>query len=71
MTMRLSDDWQGADFIAQRIDGGTFLKVELRRNGLIQRHSLMTPVYSVSSIASTCWLALRNGLWPATSEPRW
>ncbi len=24
MTMRLSDDWQGADFIAQHIDGATF-----------------------------------------------
>lgn len=30
MTMRLSDDWQGADFIAQHIDGGTFLKVQLK-----------------------------------------
>jgi len=30
MTMRLSDDWQGADFIAQHIDGETFLKVQLK-----------------------------------------
>jgi hypothetical protein len=30
MTMRLNDDWQGADFIAQHIDGGTFLKVQLK-----------------------------------------
>ena len=29
-TMRLSDDWQGADFIAQHIDGDTFLKVQLK-----------------------------------------
>jgi hypothetical protein len=29
ITMRLSDDWQGADFIAQHIDG-TFLKVQLK-----------------------------------------
>jgi hypothetical protein len=28
LTMRLSDDWQGADFIAQHIDGA-FLKVQL------------------------------------------
>ena len=28
--MRLSDDWQGADFIAQHIDGETFLKVQLK-----------------------------------------
>jgi hypothetical protein len=30
MTMRLSDDWQGADFVAQHVDGGTFLKVQLK-----------------------------------------
>ncbi len=30
MTMRLNDDWQGADFIAQHIDGATFLKVQLK-----------------------------------------
>jgi len=29
VTMRLSDDWQGADFIAQHIDG-TFIKVQLK-----------------------------------------
>lgn len=29
-TIRLSDDWQGADFIAQHIDGQTFLKVQLK-----------------------------------------
>jgi hypothetical protein len=30
LTLRLSDDWQGADFIAQHIDGETFLKVQLK-----------------------------------------
>jgi hypothetical protein len=29
-SIRLSDDWQGADFIAQHIDGQTFLKVQLK-----------------------------------------
>ena len=28
--LRLSDDWQGADFIACPIDGETFLKVQLK-----------------------------------------
>jgi hypothetical protein len=28
--LRLSDDWQGADFIACHIDGNTFLKVQLK-----------------------------------------
>ena len=29
-TIRLTDDWRGADFIAQHIDGITFLKVQLK-----------------------------------------
>jgi hypothetical protein len=29
-TLRLSDDWQGADFIAQHIDGRQFVKVQLK-----------------------------------------
>lgn len=29
-TLRLSDDWQGADFIAQDKEGKTFLKVQLK-----------------------------------------
>ena len=30
VTMRLSDDWQGADFLAQHIDGETLLRVQLK-----------------------------------------
>jgi len=30
VTLRLSDDWQGADFIAQHIDGETFVRVQLK-----------------------------------------
>lgn len=30
VTLRLTDDWQGADFIAQHINGETFLKVQLK-----------------------------------------
>jgi len=30
VTMRLSDDWNGADMIAQHIDGDTFLKIQLK-----------------------------------------
>ena len=29
-TIRLTDDWQGADFIAQHVDGEHFLKVQLK-----------------------------------------
>lgn len=30
VTMRLSDDWHGADFIAQHVDGQTFIRVQLK-----------------------------------------
>ena len=30
ITMRLSSDWRGADFIAQHFDGATFLPVQLK-----------------------------------------
>ena len=29
-SIRLTDDWQGADFIAIHIDGSTFLKIQLK-----------------------------------------
>lgn len=30
VTLRLTDDWQGADFIAQHVDGKRFLRVQLK-----------------------------------------
>lgn len=39
VTLRLSDDWQGADFIAQHIDGLTFLRVQLKsRMGVARKY---------------------------------
>lgn len=35
--IRLSDDWQGADFIACHVDGQTFLKVQLKSRLFIQK----------------------------------
>lgn len=29
-TIKLADDWQGADFIAQHVDGKNFLKIQLK-----------------------------------------
>jgi hypothetical protein len=37
VTLRLSDDWQGADFIALHIDGMTFLRVQLKSRLTFQR----------------------------------
>ena len=36
-SIRLTDDWQGADFIAAHIDGDTFLKVQLKGRLVIDR----------------------------------
>lgn len=38
--LRLTDDWQGADFIACHIDGETFLKVQLKGRLVIDRKYL-------------------------------
>lgn len=35
--LRLTDDWQGADFIACHINGDTFLKVQLKGRLVIER----------------------------------
>lgn len=36
-SIRLTDDWQGADFIAVHIDGEAFLKVQLKGRLVIDR----------------------------------
>lgn len=36
-SLRLTDDWQGADFIACHIDGETFLKVQLKGRLVVER----------------------------------
>ena len=36
-TLRLTDDWQSADFIAQHIDGDTFLKVQLKGRAVVDK----------------------------------
>ena len=38
--LRLTDDWQGADFIACHVDGDTFLKVQLKGRLVIDRKYL-------------------------------
>ena len=43
--IRLSDDWQGADFIAQHVDGEKFLKVQLKSRVGIARKYLNRGLY--------------------------
>lgn len=49
--IRLSDDWQGADCIANHIDGSTFLKVQLKGRLTIDKKYLEKDLY----------IAFRNG----------
>jgi len=43
--LRLSDDWQGADFIACHIDGETFLKVQLKGRLTIDKKYIGKGIY--------------------------
>ena len=43
--LRLSDDWQGADFIACHIDGNSFIKVQLKGRLSIDRKYNEKEVY--------------------------
>ena len=44
-TIKLSDDWQGADFIAQNIDGNTFLKIQLKGRLTLSKKYLNKDLY--------------------------
>lgn len=44
ITHRLSDDWNGADFIAQHIDGVLFLRVQLK-GGLASDGNILEEIY--------------------------
>lgn len=43
--LRLSDDWQGADFIACHIDGNRFLKVQLKGRLTIETKYIGKEIY--------------------------
>jgi hypothetical protein len=45
VTHRLSDDWNGADFIAQHLDGIQFLKVQLKPRLCFQKKYLQQDIY--------------------------
>jgi len=45
VTMRLSDDWHGADFIAQHINGQTLLRVQLKSRLCIDKKYLGKDLY--------------------------
>lgn len=45
VSMRLSDDWQGADFISQHINGKTLLRVQLKGRMCIDKKYIGKDLY--------------------------
>jgi hypothetical protein len=56
VTLRLSDDWQGTDFIAQHIDGETFLKVQLKGRLTFEQKYLGKGIYIAFQSNGTWYL---------------
>lgn len=56
VTHRLSDDWQGADFIAQHIDGETFIKVQLKSRLAFDKKYYGKDLYVAFYIDNTWYL---------------
>ena len=54
--LRLTDDWQGADFIACHIDGQTFLKVQLKGRLLIDKKYVGKGIHIAFLADETCYL---------------
>jgi hypothetical protein len=62
ITYRLSDDWQGADFIAQHIDGDTFLKVQLKGRLSFEKKYKNKGIYIVFQNKGNWYLYLHDEL---------
>ncbi|MDG5749158.1 hypothetical protein P8Q88_13335 [Qipengyuania sp. XHP0207] len=54
--LRLSDDWQGADFIACHIDGETFIKVQLKGRLCIDKKYLGKGIHIAFFHGDACYL---------------
>lgn len=54
--MRLTDDWQGADFIACHIDGDTFLKVQLKGRLAIDKKYIGKNIFIAFLHGEDCFL---------------
>lgn len=77
--LRLSDDWQGADFIACHIDGQTFLKVQLKGRLCLDKKYIGKGIHIAFLRGADCYvyphdalldLVLANGAMNAESG-RW
>ena len=55
-SLRLNDDWQGADFIACHIDGETFLKVQLKGRLTIDKKYIGKNIHIAFLHDQNCYL---------------
>jgi len=54
--LRLTDDWQGADFIACHVDGQTFLKVQLKGRLTLDKKYLGKDIHIAFLLENKCYL---------------
>ncbi len=54
--LRLSDDWQGADFIACHIDGNMFLKVQLKGRLTLDKKYFGKDIHIAFLLLNECYL---------------
>ena len=54
--LRLTDDWQGADFIACHIDGDVFLKVQLKGRMTIDKKYSGKDIYIAFLNGDDCYI---------------
>lgn len=54
--LRLTDDWQGADFIACHKDGETFLKVQLKGRLTIDKKYVGKDIYIAFLLEDGCYV---------------
>jgi hypothetical protein len=69
-SIRLTDDWQGADFIAAHINGETFLKVQLKGRLVIDRKYLGKDVHIAFLLGDSLYLYPHDGLVAHLEEHR-
>ena len=60
--IRLSDDWQGADFIACHIDGNTFLKIQLKTRLTFDKKFEKKSIYIAFRENGKCYIYLHDEL---------
>lgn len=54
--LRLTDDWQGADFIACHIDGERFLRVQLKGRMIVDRKYLGKGIHIAFLSGEDCYI---------------